>query len=110
MMDEASLTPRQQSWWGHLRAGEASGLSAAATARREGLRIGSLYESRHRLSVRQIKSFSAFSFVQFKTHKPIMTPPISDSPRCRVFLPNGVRVETADVALSAVLAAAGQWS
>ncbi len=62
MMDEVSLTPRQQSWWGHLRACEASGLSVAATARREGLRIGSLYASRNRLSARQIKSWSRFSF------------------------------------------------
>ncbi len=69
MKNDSSLTPRQRYWLGHLRACEASGLSVLAYARREGLKTGSLYTSRTRLSERQLKSLRPFDFVQVKAEQ-----------------------------------------
>jgi hypothetical protein len=104
MSKSIALTARQQFWVEHLRACERRQQSLASYAAAHGLNLGALYEAKSRL-----KRMGALSVRREAPQFVRVTAPLPVAQSlCRVWLPNGVMVDSAGADLAAVLSAAAR--
>jgi len=107
MSSSKSLSPRQRYWLAHLQACAQGGLSLAAYASAQGLKVGALYEAKSHLRKLGAWPSPGPRFVRVQGTAASATEH-SQTSLCRISLPNGVVVEVAGSAVSTVLEAAAR--
>ena len=89
--EKSVLTERQQFWFDHLQACDASGNSVAQYAKEHDLSVTSLYQRRQEFRKRGLLPAPSCKVPSFATIR--MTSDLASEDALRICFPNGVRIE-----------------